>query len=220
MSSVTSGSTAGGGRDRDRRGRPREAARDETRDRRVLLVWLAAIGVGVLALGASLWRLMPGVGFWDTAEFQMVGPVMGTAHPTGYPTYVLVGWLASVLLQPLGEAALRMNVLSAILVAVGAAFSVDLARRLSGSIALGVAAGHRDRADPDRLGRRDPRRSARPPLRPARDHPLAAGPLGGGPARQRRSTPDVRPAANPRTADRLLDRRRGRRPGWRSATTR
>jgi hypothetical protein len=66
---------------------------------------------------------------------------MGTAHPTGYPTYVLVGWLASVLLQPLGEAALRMNVLSAILVAVGAGFSVDLARRLSGSIALGVAAG-------------------------------------------------------------------------------
>ena len=84
---------------------------------------------------------MPGIGFWDTAEFQMVGPVMGTAHPTGYPTYVLVGWLASVLLQPLGEAALRMNVLSAILVAVGAAFSVDLARRLSGSIALGSPPG-------------------------------------------------------------------------------
>ena len=49
-----------------------------------------------IALGpAALWRLMPGLGFWDTAEFQMVLPVMGTAHPTGYPTYVLLGWLAS-----------------------------------------------------------------------------------------------------------------------------
>jgi hypothetical protein len=110
-------------------------------DPRGRLAWLAAIGVGVVALGLSLWRLMPGLGFWDTAEFQTVLPVMGTAHPTGYPTYVLIGWLASVLLQPLGEAALRTNVLSAILVGVGAAVTVDLARRLSGSLALGVAAG-------------------------------------------------------------------------------
>ena len=110
-------------------------------DRPLRLAWVAAIGVGVVALGLSLWRLMPGLGFWDTAEFQTVLPVMGTAHPTGYPTYVVLGWLASVLLQPLGEAALRTNVLSAILVGVGAAVTVDLARRLSGSLALGVAAG-------------------------------------------------------------------------------
>jgi hypothetical protein len=98
------------------------------------------VAVGIGALAACLWRLMPGVGFWDTAEFQMVGPVMGTAHPTGYPTYVLVGWLASVLLQPLGEPALRMNVLSAILVGVASGLTVDLVRRLTSSLALGVAA--------------------------------------------------------------------------------
>ncbi|HEY7130848.1 MAG TPA: DUF2723 domain-containing protein [Candidatus Limnocylindrales bacterium] len=115
--------------------------REDARDWRAVAAWIGAIGVGVLALAVSLWRLMPGIGFWDTAEFQTVLPVMGTAHPTGYPTYVLVGWLASVLLQPLGEPALRMNVLSAILVATGAAFTVDLARRLSGSVTLGVAAG-------------------------------------------------------------------------------
>jgi hypothetical protein len=102
---------------------------------------IAAVGVGLLALTVCLWRLMPGLGFWDTAEFQMVLPVMGTAHPTGYPTYVLIGWLASVLLQPIGEASLRTNVLSAILVAIGAGFSVDLARRVSGSLLLGVVAG-------------------------------------------------------------------------------
>jgi 4-amino-4-deoxy-L-arabinose transferase-like glycosyltransferase len=111
-------------------------------DPALLAAWMAAIAVGLIALGLSIWRLMPGVGFWDTAEFQTVLPVMGTAHPTGYPTYVLIGWLASILLQPLGgEAAFRINVLSAILVAVGAAFTVDLARRLTGSLVIGVAAG-------------------------------------------------------------------------------
>ena len=102
---------------------------------------VAAATVGLVALGLSIWRLMPGLGFWDTAEFQMVLPVMGTAHPTGYPTYVLVGWLASIVLAPLGEAAFRMNVLSAIFVAIGSALTVDLARRLSGSLLFGVVAG-------------------------------------------------------------------------------
>ncbi|MEA2607088.1 MAG: hypothetical protein QOI00_1845, partial [Chloroflexota bacterium] len=103
--------------------------------------WLAAVGVGAIALAVSIWRVMPGLGFWDTAEFQTVLPVMGTAHPTGYPTYVLIGWLASILLQPLGEAAFRMNVLSAILVGLGSAVTVDLTRRLTGSTLLGAAAG-------------------------------------------------------------------------------
>jgi 4-amino-4-deoxy-L-arabinose transferase-like glycosyltransferase len=110
-------------------------------DRSLALAWVAALGVGAIALGLSVWRVMPGLGFWDTAEFQMVLPVMGTAHPTGYPTYVLIGWFASILLQPLGEAAFRMNVLSAVLVGVGSAFTVDLARRLTGSTLLGIAAG-------------------------------------------------------------------------------
>ena len=84
---------------------------------------------------------MPGVGFWDTAEFQTVPPILGTAHPTGYPTYVLLGWLASIVLTPFGDAAFRMNLLSAILVGVAAAITVDLVRRLTRSTILGVAAG-------------------------------------------------------------------------------
>jgi hypothetical protein len=55
---------------------------------------LAPIAVGAIATALGVWRLMPGVGFWDTAEFQTVPPILGTAHPTGYPTYVLLGWVA------------------------------------------------------------------------------------------------------------------------------
>ena len=100
-----------------------------------------AIVVGILAFAVAWLALLPGVAFWDTAEFQAVGPLMGTAHPTGFPTYVLLGWLASVVLQPLGEPALRMNLLSAICVGVAAGVTLDLVRALTRSIALGAAAG-------------------------------------------------------------------------------
>ena len=106
--------------------------------------WLARsapIGVGLVAAALGTWRLMPGVGFWDTAEFQMIPPILGTAHPTGYPTYVILGWLGSIALGPLGEAAFRMNLVSAILVGVAAALSVDLVRMLTRSTILGIVAG-------------------------------------------------------------------------------
>ena len=90
---------------------------------------------------AAWLAVMPGVAFWDTGELQAVAPLMGTAHPTGFPTYVLLGWLASVLLQPFGEPAFRMNIFSAICLAVAAGVTVDLVRALTGWIALGVAAG-------------------------------------------------------------------------------
>ena len=96
------------------------------------IVVAAAVGAGLVALALGIWRLMPGVGFWDTAEFQMVGPVLGTAHPTGYPSYVIVGWIASALLTPIGEAALRMNVLSAILVGIGTGHAGDGDRYVGG----------------------------------------------------------------------------------------
>jgi Protein of unknown function (DUF2723) len=102
---------------------------------------VACLLVGFVAVVAASVAMLPGIAFWDTGELQSVGPLLGTAHPTGFPTYVLVGWLASVVLQPLGEPAFLMNLLSAICVGVAAAVTVDLVRRLTGWLILGIAAG-------------------------------------------------------------------------------
>ena len=101
----------------------------------------APLIVGVIVFGAARLALLPGLAFWDTGEYQAVGPLMGTAHPTGFPTWVLLAWLAGVVLQPLGDAAFRMNLLAAICLGVAAGVSVDLARTLTRSTALGIAAG-------------------------------------------------------------------------------
>lgn len=100
-----------------------------------------ALLVAVVAFGAARVALLPGVAFWDTGELQTVGPLLGTAHPTGFPTYVLLGWLASIALQPFGEPAFRMNLLNAICLGVAAGLTVDLVRVLTRSAALGVLAG-------------------------------------------------------------------------------
>ena len=97
---------------------------------------IALIVVVIIAPG-----LMPDVGYWDTGEFQTVLPILGTAHPTGYPTYVLVGYLVNILLTPLGEPAFRMNVLSLLCVAVAGAATVRLVERLTGILLISLAAG-------------------------------------------------------------------------------
>jgi len=106
------------------------------------LVQLAApVAVAVLVVLNGWSGLMPGVGFWDTGEFQTVLPILGTAHPTGYPTYVLLGFVANLLLTPIGEPAFRINVLSLVAVAVAAAATVVLVRRLTDSTMIGIAVG-------------------------------------------------------------------------------
>ena len=59
---------------------------------------------------------MPGAAFDDWGEMQSVPHVLGVAHPTGYPTYILLAWLFE--LVPLGSVAWRANLLSAVCVAV------------------------------------------------------------------------------------------------------
>ena len=85
--------------------------------------------------------LAPAISSWDTAEFQTVGPVLGTAHPTGYPAYVILGWLASIVLQPFGDPAFRMNLLQAVLAALAVAGTVALVQILTGRRLVALAVG-------------------------------------------------------------------------------
>jgi len=97
--------------------------------------------VGVVAFALARSTLLPGLALWDTGEFQAVAPVLGTAHPTGYPSYILLGWVASLLLAPFGEPALRMNLLSAITLGAAAGLTVVLVRGLTRRTLVAGAAG-------------------------------------------------------------------------------
>jgi hypothetical protein len=110
-----------------------------------LAAWAAVVVpplvVAALVVLAVAPGLAPDVAYWDTGEFQTVLPVLGTAHPTGYPTYVLLGFVVNLLLTPFGEPAFRMNILSLLCVAVAAGVTVRLTARLTGSVPVAMAVG-------------------------------------------------------------------------------
>ena len=83
-------------------------------------VAFAAAVVALVAFGIYLRTMLPSTGFWDTGEAQTVPPTLSIFHPTGFPTYELLGWLWTRL--PFGEVAWRMNLLSGVCVALAAAF--------------------------------------------------------------------------------------------------
>jgi hypothetical protein len=70
---------------------------------------------------------------------QTVPHVLGVAHPTGYPTYILLAWLTE--LVPIGSVALRANLLSAALVAIALATVTAIAERLGVRTIVAIAAG-------------------------------------------------------------------------------
>jgi hypothetical protein len=102
---------------------------------------LPGLALALVVIANAWGGLMPGVGFWDTGEFQTVLPTLGTAHSPGYPTYVLLGFVGNLLLTPLGEPAFRVTVLSLVFVAAAAVATMALVRRLTGWLAVGIAAG-------------------------------------------------------------------------------
>jgi hypothetical protein len=76
---------------------------------------IAPAAVFALALALYLKTLAPTVGAHDTFEFQVLSYELGIAHPTGYPLYVLLGKLFT--LVPLGNVAYRVNLSSALFAA-------------------------------------------------------------------------------------------------------
>jgi len=93
---------------------------------------LCAAGVGLMSLTIYLLTLAPGL-TWahdsaDGGELAAAARILGIPHPPGYPTYVLLAHLFTLL--PAGEVATRTNLLSAVCAATAAAvLTHSLARR-------------------------------------------------------------------------------------------
>lgn len=95
---------------------------------------LLTLAISVLTLALYLRTLAPGLLGGDSGEFQFAAWLGGFAHPTGYPLYLLGGWLWTHLL-PLGDPAWRMNAFSAVWGALAVGLLYLLARQVVGVVA-------------------------------------------------------------------------------------
>lgn len=99
------------------------------RRRRDQLTVSATIGLLILPiLGLYLTTISHHVGFADTFEFQVTAPKLGTVHPTGYPLYLLLGKLWTLI--PIGTIAWRMNFGTAVYALLAGGFCFALLRDL------------------------------------------------------------------------------------------
>ncbi len=74
----------------------------------------------------------------DSGELITVAHTLGVAHPPGYPLFTLLGAVADRV-SDVGEPAWRINVLGALMAAVGAGLTYLLARRCAGAVWPAVA---------------------------------------------------------------------------------
>lgn len=91
---------------------------------------MTSFALALLALALYVRTLAPGLLPGDAGEFQMAAWLGGLAHPTGYPLYLMLGWLWTHLL-PFGDPAYRLNLFSAVLAAATVGLLVLLLRRVS-----------------------------------------------------------------------------------------
>jgi hypothetical protein len=105
-----------------------------------------AAAVAATAFAIYVATLAPGlIAITDTPKFQFVGRILGTAHPPGYPLYVLVSYVFGYV--PIGSLAYRINLMSAIFGAAACGLTCLAARRVGASrlvatlSALGMAFG-------------------------------------------------------------------------------
>ncbi len=103
----------------------------------------AAIVVFFVVFAGYVWTLAPAVTFWDAGEFLAAAKILGIPHPPGTPVFV---FLANVWakLVPIGEFALRVNLMTAVFSSATAALMFLVV--FHGL--RGVAQTERDVADP------------------------------------------------------------------------
>ena len=99
--------------------------------------FLLALAVAAVALGVYIFTLAPGLLRADSGELQTLAVTLGYAHPTGYPVYLLLAKVFTLI--PVGDVAYRVNLLSAVMGAAGAGLLYLLGRLLTGKRFLPVA---------------------------------------------------------------------------------
>src|SRR6266566_6370657 len=80
---------------------------------------LCAGAVFLVALFLYSWTLAPAVTLTDSGELIVVADGLGVAHPPGFPLWVMLAHLASLL--PFGNVAVRINFSSAFFAALACA---------------------------------------------------------------------------------------------------
>lgn len=108
-------------------------------DRSDLTRWdtLLAAVVGLLSLALYVHTLVPGLLPGDSGEFQTMAILLGHTHPTGYPVYLALAKLLTLL--PIGEIAWRVNLFSAVTAALTVAGVYAAGRLLTGHRAVAAA---------------------------------------------------------------------------------
>ncbi|TAN57710.1 DUF2723 domain-containing protein, partial [Patescibacteria group bacterium] len=76
---------------------------------------LLAVIVFCVSFTVYLMTLAPTIYIEDAAEFAAAVPILGITHPSGFPLYMLLGKLFTILV-PIGNMAFRVNLFSAITV--------------------------------------------------------------------------------------------------------
>jgi hypothetical protein len=100
------------------------------------VIGLPALITVLLALIAYLITLSPSISFArgvsDSGELAAAAYALGVPHPTGYPLYMLLGWLVGHL--PLGEPAHSLNCFSALCGALAAGLVAAMTGSLLGRV--------------------------------------------------------------------------------------
>lgn len=98
-------------------------------DRRPDLFLSVALSAAAFLL---YWRTMPPTVLdGDSGEFQYMAYILGVPHSSGYPLYILLGKLFTLL--PFGDPAWRVNLLSVVCAALTVPLVYAVARRLIGN---------------------------------------------------------------------------------------
>lgn len=93
------------------------------------------IGISLSIFSTSLIlyvrTLAPSLLYGDSAELQTIAYTLGIGHPTGYPVYILIAKLFTLL--PFGDIAYRVNLLSAVAAALTVSLVYLILRKLGAS---------------------------------------------------------------------------------------